>query len=60
LQQAILFEEEQSDDELYCVGKLKTGAPKFYAALNFLWLLSLFQDKEINIDFGRAKEMNKS
>src|SRR5450759_279248 len=25
------------------------------AALNFLWLLSLFQDKESNIGFGRAK-----
>jgi hypothetical protein len=24
--------------------------------LNFLWLLSLFQDKESNMDFGGAKE----
>jgi len=23
--------------------------------LNFLWLLSLFQDKESDIDFGRVK-----
>jgi hypothetical protein len=28
---------------------LKTGVPKLSAALNFLWLLSLFQDKESNI-----------
>jgi len=27
----------------------KTGAPKLSAALNFLWLLSLFQDKESDI-----------
>jgi hypothetical protein len=27
-------------------------APKLSAALNFLWLLYLFQDKESNIDFG--------
>ena len=30
------------------------------AALNFLWLLSLFQDKESNVCFfGRTKEPNE-
>jgi hypothetical protein len=31
----------------------KTGAPKFSAALIFLWLLSLYQDKESNNDLGQ-------
>jgi hypothetical protein len=33
----------------------KPGAPKLSAALNFLWLLSLFQDKESDMDLWRAK-----
>jgi len=33
----------------------KTVAPKLSAALNFLWLLSLFQDKESNIQLGEQK-----
>jgi hypothetical protein len=37
----------------------KQGAPKLSAALNFLWLLSLFQDKESDNRFGGAKEPNK-
>ena len=31
----------------------KTGAPKFSEALIFLWLLSLYQDKESNNDLGQ-------
>jgi hypothetical protein len=34
----------------------KTGAPKLSAALNFLWLLSLFQDKESNMDLDEQKK----
>jgi hypothetical protein len=39
----------------------KTGAPKLSAALNFLWLLSLFQDKESNkaLDEQRKNEKDK-
>jgi hypothetical protein len=33
----------------------ETEAPKLSAALIFLWLLSLYQDKESDIDFRRAK-----
>jgi hypothetical protein len=36
---------------------LKTVAPKLSAALIFLWLLSLYQDKESNLGLGqRPKE----
>jgi hypothetical protein len=36
----------------------KTGAPKFSAALIFLWLLSFYQEKESNTNLGEQK-MNK-
>jgi hypothetical protein len=38
---------------------LKTEAPKLSAALILLWLLSLYQDKESNKDFGRTKKEKK-
>ena len=43
--------------ELYCVGKLKKLSPKIISSLEFLWLLSLFQDKESNICPRAAKEL---
>jgi len=53
LLQAILSEREKRASCIAWAG-LKTGDPKLSAALNFLWLLSLFQDKESNNDFGRV------
>jgi hypothetical protein len=38
---------------------LKTGAPKLSAALNFLWLLSLFQDKESNKALDEQRKNRK-
>jgi hypothetical protein len=35
LKQAILFDPEQSEGELYCVGKLKKRSPKIICSLEF-------------------------
>jgi len=56
---AILFERSAIRRRASCIAwaSRKTGAPKLSAALNFLWLLSLFQDKESNMDLD---EQNKT
>ena len=51
--QYCLSDAERSRGRASCIAwaSVKTIAPKFSAALNFLWLLSLFQDKERNKGF---------
>ncbi len=50
LKLAILFEGVLRPSRI-AWARLKTGAPKLYAALIFLWLLSFYQEKESNNDF---------
>jgi hypothetical protein len=57
LRQAILFEEELSDDELYCMGKPKNRSPKIICSLD-LSLFTFFASSSNGICFLRDKESN--
>jgi hypothetical protein len=55
-QYCLSYTEERGETSCIAWASLKTVAPKLFAALIFLWLLSFYQEKESNMYLGKQKK----